>query len=116
MISFFQKVLGFMKAVVGDQRIPERDKKILTALLVLIISPIDFIPDWIPILGQLDDVFMGALILDYFFTVLDTSILLSHWPWGMKSFAPLKRVARTIGYLAPRFLKRHLWKYTGDPY
>lgn len=114
--AFFEKLINFMKEVINDQRIPGRDKKVLAALVLLIISPIDFIPDWIPILGQLDDLMMGALILDYFFTVLDSVVLLSHWPWGMKSFSWIKRLARTLGVLAPRFLKRALWKYTGDPY
>ncbi len=106
----------FLKAVVTDPRIPERDKQVLTALLVLIVSPVDLIPDWIPVVGQLDDVVMAALILDYFFTVLDSEVLLSHWPWGMKSFAHLRRVARLAGMFAPRFLKKRVWKYVGSPY
>lgn len=116
MTAFFDKALTFMKGVVDDERIPERDKKVLTALLLLIVSPIDLIPDWIPLVGQLDDLVMIAIVLDYFFSVLDQEILLSHWPWDMKSYTRLRRFARTIGILAPRFLKKQIWKYVGSPY
>lgn len=116
MKAFFQKLVTFLKGVVTDERIPDRDKKVLSALLVLIISPIDFIPDWIPIFGQLDDMVMIAIILDYFFEVLDQEILLSHWPWNMKAYARLKRVARALTWMAPKFIKKQVWKYIGSPY
>ena len=116
MKEFFTKVISFLKNVVADQRIPDRDKKVLTALVFLILSPLDLIPDWLPIIGQLDDIVMLALILDYFFTVLDSEVLLSHWPWGMKSFAHLRRVSRALSWIAPRFLKKQIWKYVGSPY
>ncbi len=113
---FFQKGLKFLKDVSTDARIPDRDKQVLSALIVLIVSPVDLIPDWIPVVGQLDDLVMLALVLDYFFNVLDSEVLLSHWPWGMKSFASLRRFARFGGMFAPRFLKKRVWKYVGSPY
>jgi len=99
-----------------DKRIPSRDKKIIFFLLFLIISPFDLIPDSKPILGQLDDLVMMAMVLDYFFTVLDSSLLLSHYPWGMKSFAMLRNFARMFGCIVPRFIKKNLWSYVPDPY
>ena len=105
-----------MKDVSEDSRIPEHDKTVLIAMVVLVISPFDIIPDWIPVLGQLDDLVIIALILDYFFQVLDGEVLLSHWPWEMKSFVWLRRFARAFSFLAPRFLKKKIWKYVGAPY
>ena len=116
MMSFVKKIGKFLKDVSEDNRIPERDKAVIVALLVLIVSPIDLIPDWIPVLGQLDDFVMLAIIIDYFFRVLDGEILLSHWPWGMKSFVWLRRFAKSISWFAPDFLKKKIWKYVGAPY
>jgi uncharacterized membrane protein YkvA (DUF1232 family) len=115
-VKLLKDGVGFLKAVVQDPRIPERDKQVLTGLLVLIVSPVDLIPDWIPVIGQLDDLVMIALVLDYFFTVLDSEVLLSHWPWDMKAFARLRRMAKLAGFFAPRFLKKMVWKYVGSPY
>ncbi len=115
-LKFSGDVLQFMKDVANDERIPPKDKKILLALIALVISPFDIIPDWIPILGQLDDLVIIAIILDYFFNKLDSEILLSHYPWGMKSFSRLRRYARFISVLTPGMLKNRIWSYQGTPY
>lgn len=115
-MEFIKKVLNFLRNVVQDERIPSRDKKVLLALVALILSPIDLIPDWIPILGLLDDFVILAIVLDYFFEVLDSEILLSHYPWGMKSFSALRHSSRLITRVAPRSLKNLIWQYEGSPY
>jgi uncharacterized membrane protein YkvA (DUF1232 family) len=106
----------FFKNVYNDPRIPSRDRKTIVILSVLIISPIDFIPDWVPFWGLMDDFIMLALILDYFFKVLDHTILLSHYPWSMKSFATFERIGNLFSFFAPGFIKDNLWKYKKDPF
>ncbi|MES2855032.1 MAG: hypothetical protein V4692_04165 [Bdellovibrionota bacterium] len=46
-MEFFKQLIQFIRNVANDERIPPRDKKILLGLVALIVSPIDFIPDWI---------------------------------------------------------------------
>lgn len=116
MMKFFTDLKNFLTNTANDERIPARDKKVLLALIALMISPFDIIPDWIPIFGLLDDVIVLSIILDYFFTVLDSRILLSHFPWNMKAFVRLKSIAHFLQFLVPRFVKRKLWQYVGDPY
>lgn len=116
MLETFKKIIKFLKDVAEDPRIPQRDKVVLLALIALVISPIDFIPDWIPLFGQLDDLLMIALILDYFFEHLDSNVLLSHYPFGMKSFAHFRRGSRWIATLAPKTLKNYVWKYKPSVY
>jgi uncharacterized membrane protein YkvA (DUF1232 family) len=114
--QFFTDLVAFVKNVAADPRIPDRDKAVLTALVALVISPIDLIPDWIPIFGMMDDAVIIALILDYFFNVLDTEILLSHFPWDMKSFLRVKRTAKMIAWITPGIIKNKIWKYQSTPY
>lgn len=115
-VDFFKRLTQFIREVAGDERIPARDKKVLVGLLALLVSPIDFIPDWIPFFGQLDDLVILALILDYLFNILDEDVLLAHYPWGMKSFVTVKRSARAIAWFTPSPLKRRLWRYQGSVY
>jgi len=115
-MDFMKKMIEFIKNVANDDRIPARDKKVVLALLALIVSPLDLIPDWIPIIGLVDDVVMLALILDYFFEVLDQEILLSHYPWGMKSFVRLRRWSRFISQLTPTWVKENIWKFQPSVY
>ena len=116
MKSFGLDIFKFVKDVANDEAIPAHDKKVLLALVALIASPFDLIPDWIPIFGQLDDLVMIALILDYFFEVLDQSVLLRHYPFDMKSFIRIKRVAAFFSFFVPSMIKNRLWSYVGSPY
>lgn len=111
-----KQLIEFIRAVAKDERIPERDKKVLLALLALVISPVDLIPDWIPIFGVMDDMVMVALVMDYFFNHIDQEILLSHYPWGMKSFTRIRRASRVIATLVPEGLKHKIWKFEPSIY
>jgi len=115
-MSTLRNLFNFIKNVAQDERIPERDKKIVLACLALIASPIDIIPDWIPILGIIDDIVLLAIVLDYFFDVLDQEILLTHYPYGMKSFTMIRKLARTITWMTPLWIKDTIWKYEKSPY
>lgn len=115
-MKYIKDLIAFVQNVAKDPRIPDSDKKILLALLALIASPIDIIPDWVPILGLLDDVVMLSIVLDYFFNRLDQDILLSHYPWGMKSFIRIRRTARVFTFLTPNILKEKLWKFKPSIY
>jgi uncharacterized membrane protein YkvA (DUF1232 family) len=46
-----------------DERLPRRQKVLVAALIPYLASPIDLIPDFIPIAGQLDDAVLVALVL-----------------------------------------------------
>jgi uncharacterized membrane protein YkvA (DUF1232 family) len=46
-----------------DERLPRRQKVLVAALIPYLVSPIDLIPDFIPIAGQLDDAVLVALVL-----------------------------------------------------
>jgi len=115
-VKTLKLLIEFIKNVAKDERIPERDKNVLLALIALIISPIDLIPDWIPIFGVMDDFVMIALVLDYFFNHIDQEILLSHYPWGMKSFVRIRRIARLVALVVPDSLKRKIWKFKPSVY
>jgi uncharacterized membrane protein YkvA (DUF1232 family) len=115
-MKFFSDLKTFITNVANDSRIPSRDKKVLMAMVALLISPFDIIPDWIPVIGLMDDFIILGFILDYFFTVLDSNLLLSHYPWDMKSFARVRSIARTFNFVVPGFIKKRLWQYVGDPY
>ena len=115
-----KNIFNQLKAFIGDSyldpRIPMRDKKMIIGIIALLIIRILFIPDWIPYIGILDVLFLMGLVGDYLFGILDQSLLLSHYPWGMKSFAKIRRVAQFFGLFAPHFITDHLWEYTKEPF
>jgi uncharacterized membrane protein YkvA (DUF1232 family) len=111
-----KELIKFVQAVANDPRIPDRDKTVLLGMVALIISPVDLIPDWIPIIGWMDDLVLLAIVLDYFFNHLDQDILLSHYPWDMKSFIKIKKTAQIVATLTPGWIKFKIWKFKPSVY
>ncbi|MDZ4676722.1 MAG: YkvA family protein [Oligoflexia bacterium] len=115
-MKYIKQLIAFIKDVSNDVRIPDADKKILLVLIALIISPIDLIPDWIPFFGMLDDIVILGVVLDYFFNHLDQVILLSHYPWDMKSYIRVRKFAHIITFLTPDWIKHKIWKFKPSVY
>ena len=75
LFAMFRKELLLAWAVLRDPRAP-RSAKLMTILAVLyVVSPIDFIPDAIPILGWLDDGLIAYFLLQLAFKFLPPDLL-----------------------------------------
>jgi uncharacterized membrane protein YkvA (DUF1232 family) len=55
--------LTFFRLMLSDARVPLLIKAIPVALLVYLANPFDLVPDFIPVLGYLDDVAVALLAL-----------------------------------------------------
>jgi hypothetical protein len=100
-----------MREFFSDPLIPRRDKTLLIVFVILLISPVDLIPDWILGLGQIDDLVLAALIFDYFFGVLAPEDLARHWPFGPGSLKSFRALAAILSRFIPRRLRRWIWAY-----
>ena len=64
----------------GHPAVPRRAKVALLVALVWTISPVDLIPEFIPVLGPLDDIVVIALALRYAGRAVPHDVLLEAWP------------------------------------
>jgi uncharacterized membrane protein YkvA (DUF1232 family) len=55
--------LALVRRLATDPSTPRRHRLLLLALVAYLASPIDLIPDFIPVLGQLDDAIAVVLVL-----------------------------------------------------
>lgn len=113
---FLSKLLTYLKSLIDDHRIPKRDKIVCLGLLLLVVSPIDLIPDWIPVMGVLDDIVYLAIFFEYVFEILGDEILLTSYPWGLQSFITLRKLSRLVSRLSPGWIKDWLWKFRPSPF
>lgn len=104
-----QQLVGLIKGLIGDDRIPRQDKVILGGLLALIVSPVDLIPDFIPILGHFDDFFMWVLLLDYLFHRIDREVLVDHYPWDLRGYERMCRWVSYFSWIIPNSIKNMIW-------
>ena len=62
-------------SLIGDERVPMSRKALLAGALGYVVLGRDIVPDRVPILGQLDDLVVGALAIDLFVDGLDDALL-----------------------------------------
>lgn len=116
MKAFFSDLKQFFSDLTNDPKIPKKDLLINKIILLLIISPLDFIPDWIPGYGLIDDFFLLCIFSDYWINVVDQDLILAHYPWTMKSFTSFQKVMKFLSNFSPNFITDYLWKYKKSPY
>jgi len=85
-------VLRLVRRLVGDRGVPFRVRAALVVLLVWLVSPIDLIPEFIPVLGPVDDAIVTVLILRYVRRRLGIEALRSRWAGTPEGFALLVRI------------------------
>ena len=72
--------------------------------------PVDLIPDFIPVIGYLDDAVVVIVLLDYVFNHLERGLVRQHWPGSEKSLRRTARMVACLAWIVPAFLRRRLWK------
>lgn len=92
-----------------DERVPTRTKLALAGLAVYLASPWDLIPDFIPLLGQLDDGLALLLFVDGILNQVDDAVLLEHWRGEVKTLRRLQWLARLVSLWVPLRLKKLLF-------
>ena len=61
--AFVPHTLVLTRRLLADPRVSRFDKALLWLLAAYIASPLDIVPDFIPVAGQLDDAVVVALVL-----------------------------------------------------
>ena len=95
--------------LVADPMLPRAAKIALAAALVYLASPIDLIPDFIPLVGYLDDVLVVALVVDGVLNWVDRGLILRYWPGTPDSLERVARAARLLAAWVPRRLKARIF-------
>jgi uncharacterized membrane protein YkvA (DUF1232 family) len=63
-----------------DPRVPRRARVAAAVALLWVLSPIDLIPEFLPIIGPLDDVLVVALAFRYAARQVPRAVLFEAWP------------------------------------
>jgi len=78
--GFIPDCLVLFKRLLADGRVSPARKLALAVLVAYLALPIDLIPDFIPVAGQLDDAILVALVLRVVLRGGGPSLLEEHWP------------------------------------
>ena len=87
-----------------DKRVPVKQKMIMGGVVAYVMMPIDLLPDFIPVLGFVDDLVLVVMGLNMVLNEIDSKILLDNWSGEGQVLDHLQKITA----LAERFLDKHL--------
>lgn len=64
----------------GNPAVPRRAKVALLIAIAWVLSPIDLLPEFLPVIGPLDDIVAVILLLRYAARAVPREVLLAAWP------------------------------------
>ena len=82
------------KDLARDPRVPRGAKAWLVVGGIWLVSPIDLLPEFLPVLGPLDDAVVAALVLRHLVKRAGTDVVFEHWRGEPATLERVLRAAR----------------------
>ena len=91
--GFIPDCLILFKRILGDKSVSTRYKWPVALLVGYLALPIDIVPDFIPVAGQLDDVIIVGIVLRYIIKGIGANKIREHWPGPASSLNTIMKLA-----------------------
>jgi uncharacterized membrane protein YkvA (DUF1232 family) len=113
LLRAIRHIPAYIRLMVGllfDARVAAVDKALVVGAIAYVVSPVGFISDLVPFLGELDDLFILTLALQHLLTHADERVLLDHWTGDPEELTDLNvgRVLAAAALFLPRPLRTAL--------
>jgi uncharacterized membrane protein YkvA (DUF1232 family) len=113
LMGTIQQIPHYLRLLAGlltDPRVPRLDKILVGAAIAYILLPTDFIPDFVPFLGEVDDVFLLVTALQRLISNAGRRVVLDHWGGDAEELADLnlRKVLTAATFFLPGRIRRRL--------
>ena len=92
-----------------DPRVPLFDRALFGVTVAYLFVPVDVVPDWLPVVGQLDDLLLVAVALYRLLHRTPEHVILEHWQGDEDPLDVIRdlldRVARVTPWWARKLLR-----------
>jgi uncharacterized membrane protein YkvA (DUF1232 family) len=109
-IAELPRFLKLLWGLISDSRVAMMDKLLVAGAIAYILTPIDLIPDFIPFLGEVDDIYLLLLSVRRLIENAGKSVVLSHWSGDAASLRNLniQQALLAAAFFLPRRIRRRL--------
>src|SRR5215831_20047874 len=104
LLMFLPNMVILCARLMVDKRVPRTERALFAAAVIYAIVPFDFIPDMIPFVGQIDDLFLISLTLLRLIDRTDDSIVREHWRGG----GDVVQLAESVVTIAPLLMPKRI--------
>jgi uncharacterized membrane protein YkvA (DUF1232 family) len=113
LVDVIKQIPAYLRLLGGlltDRRVSGLDKLLVAAAIAYIVSPMDLLPDFVPFLGEVDDVFLLVLALQRLIANAGRRVVADYWVGNMADLNPgsLRRVLLAATFFLPRRMRRRL--------
>src|SRR5262245_12368924 len=91
-----------------DPRVPMAEKALVVGVIVYVISPLDLIPDVIPFIGEVDDLYLVALTILRLLSRTSDDVLREHWEGAGDLTSTVDKITRAARYMLPKRVQQIL--------
>ncbi len=99
------KLLG---RLIKDPRVSRRSKALAMGTLAYVVSPIDLLPDVIPVVGQVDDVILLVFALNHLVRTSGEHVIREHWDGDQDVLEVIRMLGEMVSSTVPKRLRRAL--------
>jgi uncharacterized membrane protein YkvA (DUF1232 family) len=92
-VAVVPNLARLFRGLLRDPRVPRSSKLLLAVAAAWIASPIDLIPEFVPVVGPLDDALVAALVLRRLVRSAGPEVVAEHWPGDPATLDRLLRLA-----------------------
>ena len=112
-LHYIRQLPHFVRLLFGlisDPRVAMLDKLLVFGAIAYIVTPIDLIPDFIPFIGEVDDVYLLVIALQRLISNAGRLVLLDHWGGEAADLADLnlRGALAAAAFFLPRKIRRRL--------
>ena len=109
-ISEIPNFLRLLYGLITDSRVNSVDKIVVAGAIAYILLPIDVIPDFVPFLGEVDDVFLLILALQRLISNAGRAVVQAYWPGDPAELSAmnLEKILAACAFFLPRRMRRRL--------
>ncbi len=107
-LLFIPNMVLLCARLMVDSRVPAKERLLVAGAIVYAIMPLDLIPDMIPFVGQIDDVYLISITLLRLMTLTDPAVVREHWNGGGDVVEFVGAAAMLAGKLLPKRIRRVL--------
>lgn len=106
-------IVKLLARLIKDPRVPRRSKLLVGALLAYIASPVDLVPDLIPMLGMADDVLLLVYAVNHLVDKAGEEVVLEHWDGPQDLLDMVRSVLDSVGQLIPSRIRHWIDRLSG---
>ena len=102
------QLVAMVYRLLRDPVVPKRRKMLAGVALGYVISPIDFVPDFIPVFGKMDDLIMVALAVHLLIESVPDEIKAAYWDGSEDALELVRGLLGWGADLVPEPLRRYV--------